>query len=72
MRQRRRRTTAARRTHADDPNVVALAGFVLLLATIEMQVRMVEEPYLAAVHQDSYRSYTQEVGRFVPGLGLSR
>ncbi|MFN8228669.1 MAG: isoprenylcysteine carboxylmethyltransferase family protein [Mycobacterium sp.] len=54
------------------PNVVALAGFVLLLATIEMQVRMVEEPYLAAVHQDSYRSYTQEVGRFVPGLGLSR
>lgn len=52
------------------PNPVAIAGFLLLLATIEMQVRLVEEPYLAGVHGDSYRSYAGAVGRFVPGLGL--
>jgi len=54
------------------PNVVAVVGFVLLLATIEMQVRAVEEPYLAVVHGDSYREYTAAVGRFVPGVGLLR
>ncbi len=54
------------------PNPVALIGFVLLLVTIEMQVRLVEEPYLAAVHGDSYRDYTASVGRFVPGVGLTR
>ncbi len=54
------------------PNPVALIGFVLLLATIETQVRVVEEPYLAAVQGDSYRDYTASVGRFVPGLGLIR
>ncbi len=53
------------------PNVVALVGFVLLVITIEMQVRVVEEPYLAAVHGDSYRAYTESVGRFIPGLGRS-
>lgn len=51
------------------PNVIALIGFALLLATIEMQVRIVEEPYLAAVHGDSYRDYLMSVGRFVPGIG---
>jgi len=54
------------------PNIVALAGFLLLLASIEMQVRGVEEPYLAVVHGDSYRHYTAAVGRFVPGVGLVR
>lgn len=52
------------------PNPVAIAGFLLLLATIEMQVRLVEEPYLATAHGDSYRDYTKTVGRFMPGLGL--
>ena len=28
------------------PNLVAIVGFVLLVATIEVQVRVVEEPYL--------------------------
>ena len=49
---------------------VALLGAVLLLATIEMQVRVVEEPYLAAMHGDSYRDYTASVGRFVPWSGV--
>ena len=48
------------------PNLVALVGFVLLVATIELQVRAVEEPYLLATHGDAYRDYCASVGRFVP------
>jgi protein-S-isoprenylcysteine O-methyltransferase Ste14 len=48
------------------PNLVALAGFLLLVATIELQVRFVEEPYLLSVHGAVYREYVAEVGRFVP------
>jgi protein-S-isoprenylcysteine O-methyltransferase Ste14 len=51
------------------PNLVALAGFVLLVVTIELQVRAVEEPYLLATHGDAYRDYLAGVGRFVPGVG---
>ena len=52
------------------PNAVAVAGFVLLLAAIELQVRVVEEPYLLATHGDTYRTYAASAGRFVPGVGL--
>ena len=52
------------------PNVVALGGFVLLLLSIELQVRVVAEPYLAAVHGDAYHAYLAAVGRFVPGIGV--
>jgi len=54
------------------PNVVACAAFVLLVATIELQVRRVEEPYLLSTHGDAYRAYAARVGRFVPGVGLIR
>ena len=54
------------------PNLVALAGFLLLVATIELQVRIVEEPYLLTVHGDDYRDYLTNVGRFMPGVGVSR
>ena len=54
------------------PNVVAIVGFVLLVATIELQVRVVEEPYLLTVHGDAYRDYVANVGRFVPGWGIIR
>jgi protein-S-isoprenylcysteine O-methyltransferase Ste14 len=53
------------------PNVVAIVGFVLLLLTIELQVRVVEEPYLATKHGETYRNYLATVGRFVPRVGLS-
>ncbi|OBH16630.1 methyltransferase family protein [Mycolicibacter sinensis] len=53
------------------PNPLALAGFVLLVAAIEAQVRGVEEPYLRTVHDQPYRAYTAAVGRFVPRVGLS-
>ncbi|SEH73410.1 Protein-S-isoprenylcysteine O-methyltransferase Ste14 [Mycolicibacterium rutilum] len=51
------------------PNAVAVAGFLLLLATIEAQVRIVEEPYLLTTHGEDYRDYLATVGRFVPGVG---
>ena len=53
------------------PNLVAIAGFVLLVATIELQVRVVEEPYLLTVHGDTYRDYLASVGRFVPGVAAA-
>ncbi|MCV7191525.1 methyltransferase family protein [Mycolicibacterium brumae] len=51
------------------PNMLALTGFALLVVTIEMQVRIVEEPYLEAVHGEVYRRYAAKVGRFIPSFG---
>jgi protein-S-isoprenylcysteine O-methyltransferase Ste14 len=51
------------------PNVVALAGFAALLAALEIQVRLVEEPYLRKVHGEAYASYGARTGRFAPGVG---
>lgn len=50
-------------------NVVALAGFVLLAVALELQVRIVEEPYLINVHGSGYLRYAAGVGRFIPGIG---
>jgi protein-S-isoprenylcysteine O-methyltransferase Ste14 len=50
-------------------SAVALAGFVLVLAALELQTRLVEEPYLLRVHGREYSQYAARVGRFVPGLG---
>lgn len=52
------------------PNAVALAGAVLTVATIQVQVRLGEEPHLLAVHGEAYRRWTMTAGRFLPGLGL--
>ncbi len=52
------------------PNAVAIAGFLILLAGLELQVRRVEEPYLLQVHGSAYAEYASRVGRFVPRLGL--
>ncbi len=54
------------------PNLVACAGFILLVASIQLQVRRVEEPYLLRTHGDTYRAYAAQVGRFIPGVGLIR
>jgi protein-S-isoprenylcysteine O-methyltransferase Ste14 len=51
------------------PNAVALAGLAALWVALEIQVRLVEEPYLLRAHGDAYRQYAARVGRFVPGLG---
>ena len=49
------------------PNLVAFAALILLVATIQLQVRRVEEPYLLRTHGDVYRAYAASVGRFIPG-----
>jgi protein-S-isoprenylcysteine O-methyltransferase Ste14 len=55
------------------PSGVALAGVATLALALELQVRVVEEPYLAEAHGQTYGEYAARVGRFVPGLGkLSR
>lgn len=51
------------------PNVVALAGLVVLLVALQLQVRVVEEPYLLRTHGATYATYAARTGRFVPGLG---
>jgi len=54
------------------PSVVAILGLGALVLALELQVRVVEEPYLLRVHGDSYARYAARVGRFAPGLGLLR
>lgn len=54
------------------PNVVAVGGLVVLVVAIELQVRVVEEPYLIRVHGTTYLDYASRVGRLVPGLGRRR
>jgi protein-S-isoprenylcysteine O-methyltransferase Ste14 len=54
------------------PSALAIAAIVTLFAALELQVRLVEEPYLLQVHGDAYADYAARVGRFVPGLGLSQ
>ncbi|UMG94907.1 isoprenylcysteine carboxylmethyltransferase family protein [Nocardioides sp. TF02-7] len=52
------------------PNVIALLGWIVLVVAIELQVRVVEEPYLLRHHGDDYRGYLASVGRFLPAVGL--
>ena len=51
------------------PTALALAALLSLLVAVELQVRLVEEPYLLRTHGASYRAYAARVGRFVPGFG---
>jgi protein-S-isoprenylcysteine O-methyltransferase Ste14 len=52
------------------PSVLAFVALAIVVLSIELVVRVVEEPYLLRVHGDSYRRYASRVGRFVPGTGL--
>lgn len=51
------------------PSWVALAGLAALFVALELQVRVVEEPYLLRTHGRGYAAYASRVGRFVPGMG---
>ena len=53
-------------------NWVAVAGLVALVVALEVQVRAVEEPYLARTHADAYDTYATVAGRFLPGIGRLR
>lgn len=54
------------------PSWLSLLGLLVLILGCEMQVRLVEEPYLRATHGDRYRAYTARAGRFLPGIGVDR
>jgi protein-S-isoprenylcysteine O-methyltransferase Ste14 len=54
------------------PNVVSLLMLIAFVAGLEIQVRLVEEPYLLRVHGNAYRVYAARTGRFVPGIGRLR
>jgi protein-S-isoprenylcysteine O-methyltransferase Ste14 len=51
------------------PTWIAFAAPMVIAAGLELQVRAVEEPYLARTHGGHYRAYGSRVGRFVPGVG---
>jgi protein-S-isoprenylcysteine O-methyltransferase Ste14 len=51
------------------PTWLGLAAVVVIAMGLEIQVRAVEEPYLARAHGDQFRAYASRVGRFVPRIG---
>jgi protein-S-isoprenylcysteine O-methyltransferase Ste14 len=51
------------------PSWVSILGLAGLLLALELQVRLVEEPYLLQVHGGAYAGYAARVGRFFPGVG---
>ena len=54
------------------PNVVTVTGAILLMVALELQTRLIEEPYLSVVHGERYAVYAARVGRFLPGIGRLR
>jgi protein-S-isoprenylcysteine O-methyltransferase Ste14 len=54
------------------PNVAALVGIALIVMGLEVNVRFIEEPHLAGVHGNAYRSYARTAGRFVPWIGKAK
>lgn len=54
------------------PNALSVGALAALVVGLELQVRLVEEPYLRTVHGDAYRRYLATAGRFVPGVGMQR
>lgn len=54
------------------PSWFQLLALACLVAGIQLQVRVVEEPYLARIHGKDYADYTATTGRFLPGIGRTR
>lgn len=54
------------------PNILALASLAALIIAVELQVRVVEEPYLRAAHGPAYLDYAASAGRFIPSVGRER
>ncbi|SDG07255.1 Protein-S-isoprenylcysteine O-methyltransferase Ste14 [Blastococcus aurantiacus] len=51
------------------PTWLSVVALVCLTVAVELQVRLIEEPYLLAAHPRRYRTYASTTGRFVPGVG---
>ncbi|WP_240760951.1 isoprenylcysteine carboxylmethyltransferase family protein [Mycolicibacterium sp. CR10] len=54
------------------PNGIALAGVVFVITGSQLQVRLIEEPYLREIHGPGFHDYASRVGRFLPGIGRLR
>ena len=54
------------------PNLVTLAGAICVTVALELQTRLVEDPYLVRTHGEAYADYAARVGRFLPGIGRLR
>jgi protein-S-isoprenylcysteine O-methyltransferase Ste14 len=61
--------TAMAGISAMTPTWAQLLALAAVIAGIELQVRVVEEPYLRATHGTAYAEYIRRTGRFLPGLG---
>ena len=51
------------------PTAWSITALIALFAALELQVRVIEEPYLLSAQGDEYRSYASGAGRFLPGIG---
>jgi len=51
------------------PNVATISGAVLLMVALELQTRLIEEPFLLRAHREQYAAYAARTGRFLPGIG---
>jgi protein-S-isoprenylcysteine O-methyltransferase Ste14 len=51
------------------PTWLGMAAVVVTAVGLEIQVRLVEEPYLVRTHDQEYGAYAARVGRFIPGVG---
>lgn len=54
------------------PTALSLTALGCLVAAVQLQVRVIEEPYLLRVHGADYGAYAARTGRFVPGVGHLR
>jgi protein-S-isoprenylcysteine O-methyltransferase Ste14 len=54
------------------PNLLAVAMLVAFVAALQVQVRLVEEPYLQRVHGTAWERYAARTGRFLPWIGRHR
>jgi protein-S-isoprenylcysteine O-methyltransferase Ste14 len=54
------------------PTVVAVTSLLALVVAVQLQVRLLEEPYLLSTHGASYANYAACTGRFLPGVGRLR
>ncbi|MHA7241431.1 methyltransferase family protein [Arthrobacter sp. TMS1-12-1] len=54
------------------PTLISAIALACLFLAVEIQVRIVEEPYLNRTHHHVYARYTAEVGRFLPGVGRTQ
>ncbi|MDC7120582.1 isoprenylcysteine carboxylmethyltransferase family protein [Cellulomonas fimi] len=54
------------------PSLMSALALAALIAAVQLQVRVVEEPYLLTVHGPTYADYAARVGRFIPAVGRLR